>query len=297
MEFSETIVKVGYSEHAKPQHIIPISLGENKNLSESQFYNLVSPILQKVFDRLMCNPTTRRVVLVLPPFSPSALEAAIKQMLWNKGVPAIALWSTLDIMPVAQGWKRGLIVNVSLNEAVCVCHADGHVLPFTYQSVPCGYSKILPDISKIQTEWTDEMDKVVLNENNPNSLVVALLKSLEECPRDIRPFVVANTVFCGEGMILLPDLGRRVVRHIKQVLEGEDSSMGLSESSTEEQLTMIPIKTKTLAPLASKINLISCAPYRPDWISWVASSLWAVIWNKYDDDESRIQWTFNPASE
>eukprot|EP00980_Cylindrotheca_fusiformis_P010871 scaffold2466_cov120-Cylindrotheca_fusiformis.AAC.7 len=111
--------------------------------------------------------------------------AALKQILWNKGVPAIVVWSNLEILPVALGWKRGLIVHVSKNETVSVCHADGHVLPFTYQNVPVGYdSLLLPPMTDDDddkttnqqqrllstTPMTAEIQQVLLNENNPNSM-------------------------------------------------------------------------------------------------------------------------------
>merc|ERR1719223_1815315 len=68
---------------------------------------------------------------------------ALKQLLWSKGVPAVTVWSNLEVLPVAQGWKRGLIVRVGEDETACVCHSDGHVLPYTYHSVPVGYGRLL----------------------------------------------------------------------------------------------------------------------------------------------------------
>jgi hypothetical protein len=296
LELDSRVLRVGYAEQTKPQHTLLLKdFVLNQNLTESQWYNLLSPILGKAYDRLMCNPTTRRVVCLLPYLAPSNMITALKQLLWNKGVPAIVVWSNLEILPVAQGWKRGLIVHVSRNETVSVCHADGHVLPFTYQNVPVGYDKLFSeDKDKVSTAFTPEMEQLLLNENNPNSAVVAVLKTLEECPRDIRPFCASNIVFCGEGVALFPDIARRVVQRVKAILEGNQTPLDLVTNDDDALMTTVPVNTKALLPLASKINLNSTQPYRPDWISWVGASLWAAVWNKYDDEESLIPWIFAP---
>ena len=294
LEISSTVIRVGYAEQFQPQHLIPIEPHEDANKSESQWYAVLSPWIEQVYDRLMCNPTTRRVVILHKHFVPKAWLSAIQLILWNKGVPAIVCFSSLEMLPTAQGWKRGLVVQVSREEAFCICHSDGHVLEFTYQSVPCGYKDILPDELKISDYWTDTMSQLLLNENNPNSLVSAVLKCLEACPRDIRRYVISNLVFCGDGMVLLPDLGRRVGQRIKDILEGTQSPLELGAAQDDAQLAVVPTKIAALKPLVENLAVTSCAPHRPDWISWVGSSLWAAIWNKYDDDESRIKWTFAP---
>mmetsp|Transcript_39507 Transcript_39507/g.95557 ORF Transcript_39507/g.95557 Transcript_39507/m.95557 type:complete len:372 (+) Transcript_39507:40-1155(+) len=321
------ILRVGYAEQSKPHHTLmledgfschddtskPFSL--NQNLTETQWYNVLSPIITRVYDRLMCNPTTRRVVCVLPHLASTNMIKALKQMLWNKGVPAVTVWSNLEILPVAQGWKRGLIVHVSKEETVCVCHSDGHVLPYTYQSVPVGYGQLVAqeeqegeeetkENNKLQLEWTPHMDDLFLNENNPNSAVTAVLKTMEDCPRDVRHNCVSNIVFAGEGVLLFPDLSRRVIQRVKTILEGNPAPLNLvttsTASTTEQQenvkiMTLTPVDTKSLAALAPKLQLISTHPHRPDWISWMGASLWAAAWNKYDDEESSIKWTFGPA--
>ena len=294
LEVSSTVIRVGYAEQCKPQHILQVEAIVNANKTESQWYASLSPLVQRVYDRLMCDPTTRRVVILHKHFAPKAWLVALKQILWNKGVPAVACFSSLEVVPIAQGWKRGLIVQISREEAVCVCHSDGHVLPFTYQSVPCGYKQLLPDESRISVEWTKEMDQRLLDENDPNSLVLALLKCLEECPRDIRPYVVSNIVFCGDGMALLPDLSRRVGRRLQKVLEGNQEPLKLGETDDTSVMTVVPANVTALKPLAVRLAITSCAPHRPDWISWIGSSLWAAIWNKYDAEATRVKWTPAP---
>jgi hypothetical protein len=302
LELSPAVMRFGYAEECKPQHIIPMTTDNERHLqkSETQWYSILGPLMQQVYDRLMCNPTSRRVVLLHShsQYPPTTWQAALSKILWNKGVPALVFFSSLELVPVAQGWKRGLIVQVTREEAVCVCHADGHVLPFTYQSVPnCGYKHLMKDETMVQREWTKRMELQLLDENNPDSLVVALLKCLEACPRDIRFYVISNIVICGEGLMLLPDLGRRVGKRLQDILAGTATPLEKLEDSTAAvtvNLTMVPVLITPLRPLADHLGILSCAPHRPDWISWVGASLWAATWNKYDDEESRIQWTIAP---
>ena len=252
----------------------------------------------------MCNPGSRRVCVVHDThYLPRACQAALTQLLWNKGVPAVTFMSSLEILPVAQGWKRGMIVQVSAEESVCVCHSDGHVLPLSFQSVPCGYESFLDDPKKLQVQWTERMTKYLLDEDNPQSLVCALLKCLETCPRDIRKYVISNLVFCGEGMLLFPEVASKVGKRLKEVLDGSQQELEFStpeaaedpSSSSPKILTTVPIQSKELKPMADHLAVSSCAPHRPDWIAWIAASLWVATWNRYDDEESRIRWTLAPS--
>jgi hypothetical protein len=319
IEIGSSVVRVGFAEQFKPQHILPYipadSTGREVTRSESQWYAILSPLIDQTYDRLMVNPTTRRVVCVHSHYPEKAWEAALKQIFWNRGVPALSLVSSLEMIPVAQGWKRGIIVQVGMGEAVCVAHVDGHILPFTYQSVPRGYNSVMSSSSssgntdEIQCTWNASMDRLWVDERDPNSLVVALIKCLEACPRDSRMYAVSNLVFSGEALMLVPDLPRRVAKRLKFLLEGGTEAL-LSDPTTtsdeaseekeqkeddERQLTSLPIQTASLKSLADRLAVTSCSPYRPDLISWVGTSLWAAVWYKYDDDETRINWTFAPS--
>lgn len=300
LEIGSSVIKVGYAEQFKPLHLIPLETPPTRSLSESQWYSILSPLILQVYDRLMVNPTTRRVMVVHDHYPQKSWEAALKQALWNRGVPAVSLVSSLEMVPVAQGWKRGIIVQVGRTEAVCVAHVDGHILPYTYQMVQCGYETALGPDSKIQTAWDSSMDPLWLDEHDPNSLVVALLKCLEACPRDIRLHVISNIVFTGDAIVLLPDLGRRVAKRFQMVLDGTSTPLGQEEGEGKEgeekedatKLTVVPINTASLKPLVSRLAVASCAPHRADFISWVGASLWAATWHKYENDETRIHWTF-----
>lgn len=313
LEIGSAVIRVGYADSCQPRHLIPVPVSDaassaHGNQTESQWYATLSPWIEVVYDRLLCNPNSRKVVVLHSQFVvPIAWQAALEQLLWNKGVPEITFVSALEILPVAQGWKRGLIVHVSRDEAVCICHSDGHLLPFTFQSVPeCGYQHLLEDPSKLQCEWTTKMDFNLLDElHNPNSFVTALIKCLEACPRDIRYDIIHNLVFCGDGLTVIPDLGRRVTQRLEQILEGTqpelesqpvDESSTTTTTSTQEivHMTAVPVAIKSVQSLASRLRMLSCAPYRPDMIAWAGSSLWAATWNRYENDESRIDWKLPP---
>ena len=308
IEIGSSVVRVGFAENFKPQHIFPFvskTIERSQRGSETQWYSILSPIIDETYDRLMVNPSTRRVVCVHSHYPERALVAALQQILWNRGVPALCFVSGLEMLPVALGWKRGMIVQVGSDEAVCVAHVDGHILPYTYQSVPCGYKSVLDDDAKIQRDWNSTMDQLFLDERNPSSLVFGVLKCLEASPRDTLVYVVSNIVFCGEAILLFPDLPRRVGKKIRALLEGtteqleatadrSEASEQKEEKVDETQLTSVPIRIDTLRPLADRLAVTSSAPYRPDLISWTGTSLWAAVWYKYDGEETRFSWTFAP---
>jgi hypothetical protein len=325
MEIGSTIVRVGYAEQCRPQHLIAMEnpifdddnkdQNSNKTKSESDWYLLLAPLMEQVYDRLMCKPSTRRVVCVYKPYAPSAFEKALTQHLWNQGVPAQVHVDCLHVLPMTQGWKRGLIVHVSREESICACYADGYVIPYTFQMVPTGYKTFLKETFEQATgkttyslpsspsELEAVMDETFLHEYDPKSLVVAILMCLQECPRDLRAQVISNLVICGDGVALLPDLSRRVAKKLEQVLEQPKKAQSteaappsiIAPLTDEPVYTMVPIDTTSLQPLAARLTLMSCAPYRSDWIAWVGASLWAATWNKYDEDETPIPWTISPS--
>jgi hypothetical protein len=101
--------------------------------AESRWYDAVSPIIRQTFDRLMVDPAARRVVVLASPHPLRTWEAAVKKALWNLGVPAVSFLNYLEVVPMAQGWQRGLVMHVGHDEAHCLAHVDGHTLPYTYQ--------------------------------------------------------------------------------------------------------------------------------------------------------------------
>lgn len=331
LEISSTVIRVGFAgEKSRPKHVILIegtifdshdhnedsstSNKMNKTKTESEWYLILSPLIEQVYDRLMCKPSTRRVVCLYSNqrYAPLPFRRALRQHLWNRGVPATVELDPLEVLPIAQGWTRGLAVNITREEAYCVCLADGYTLPYTYQMVPSGGYKnwlraqtkngvreyVLPELSK------DSKDGIGDNDPSLLSLVVAVLSCLQKCPVDLRLNVVSNVVFCGDGVLLLPDLPRRVMKRVRDILQREnnkdadetrndkDANASLS-TITNTTFGSVPLNVSNLQALASSVALTSCSPYRADWICWAGASLWAAVWNKYNDEETPIPWIFN----
>jgi hypothetical protein len=287
LELGSTVVRVGYAEQSQPQHLIRLegsplfgdddddsnyskynysNLGTNKatnatrsssSRTESDWYSKLAPLMERVYDCLMCKPSSRRVVcLYQRPYAPQAFRDAVDRHLWNRGVRALVRLDTIQVVPIALGFRRGLVVQVSREETVCVCHADGYVLPYTCQIVPGGYrdhlvlaartaarssggtgssgppatstsasalhptTLLLPSREALaSTKLVEGLPKLLSDAEDPHSLTGALLACLLGCPRDLRSDVVSNIIFCGDGVALLPDLPRLVVQRVRRVLE------------------------------------------------------------------------------
>ena len=325
LEISSTVIRVGFAgEKSQPKHVIRIegtvfdtdhqdqsttNQKTNKTKTESEWYLVLSPLIEQVYDRLMCKPSTRRVVCLYnnQRYTPLPFRRALRQHLWNRGVPATVELDPLEVLPIAQGWTRGLAVNISREEAYCVCLADGYTLPYTYQMVPSGGYKswLRPQTKNGVTEYVlPEQPEDGIRENDPSlsSLVVAVLACLQKCPVDLRLNVVSNVVFCGDGVLLLPDLPRRVMKRVRDILLSGNNDADETRYDKDANASVpsipstafgsAPLNVANLHPLASSVALTSCAPYRADWICWVGASLWAAVWNKYNDEETPIPWIF-----
>lgn len=291
LEWGSWVLRVGYCENHLPKHLIPYRLPEDKKIeSGADWYAIVNALLHQCWDRLMSVPSSRRVIVLHPPFMPRAWEAAITQGLWNLGVPAFVFVCNLETPPLALEWQRGMVVHIGKTESHCMCHADGHGLRNTLQIVDCGYQQAVSDPDEVAVEWTKQMDEVWLNEGNPNSLLLAVAKCLQECPKEVRRDIASNIVFCGETVLVVPDLPRRVCERLQVVLKGTAPELEAPPS----HLTPFPTNWKELAPLSDIVTAMSTGPYRADMVSWIGASLWASVWHRHDEDESHITWMYAP---
>ena len=121
LEWGAWVLRVGHAEQHRPQHVLPWDSSTAQNiLSEEEWYLIISPLLTKVWDSLMIDPASRRVVCVTSLPKSRAWEATMQQALWNRGVPAVCFVSCLETVPYAMGWSRGLVVHVGRYEAQCL---------------------------------------------------------------------------------------------------------------------------------------------------------------------------------
>jgi hypothetical protein len=124
------------------------------------------------------------------------------------------------------------------------------------------------------------------------------MKCLEACPRDALKDVASNLVFYGEDLVVLPDLGRRVVVALKEALLGGNS---LEQTEPEANglglLTLTPSDTNSIRPIADQLALTSIAPYRPDLISWIGTSVWSTMQYRHGFDSNhpvQNKWILKP---
>jgi hypothetical protein len=303
LEWGSWMVKVGIADDGIPKHlVIPDDddddednhgwNGKSTPQTPEEWYFLINPIIIQCWDRLLLSHNTNRKVVILhPPVMSRAWEIAITQSLWNLGVPAFVFVSILDTPPLALEWSRGMIVHVGKSEVCCIAHADGHSLTSTLTIAPCGYEAAVTDSSKLEaSSWTNTMDQVWLNENNPNSLILAIAKCIEATPMVLRKDVAENIVFCGETILIVPALPTKVCDRLHDILHQNSQSLDCYPS----ELTLLPVNWSILRPLTFTPQ--STGPYRADMVSWVGAALWASIWHRHgDEDNSPIPWTYAPA--
>lgn len=304
LQWSSTIIRVGLAEQASPQHYIPINISASSAMKEEEdWYYIIAPIVEKVYDAIMLDPSSRRVVCVTSSLiMPRAWEDAFKKIMFDLGVPFIVFQNNLETTPLAMGWNRGLVVSVGREEAQCIVIANGASLHYTYQAVPCGYDSIVDEHlkDKLELEWTRKMNMQWLDETNPNSLMTALLKCLSSCPRDLKRDVISNIVFIGDAIVFVPDLPRQVRNRLVGILQNTAESFDNDEeepvATSDSSLTMVPTDCASLVPLASSVAATSTAPLRPDLVSWVGASLWATVWHRHEE-QVQADWQFPPSND
>lgn len=136
IEWTSFLVRIGYAEQHKPQHILRWTNEINEietAKTEKEWYHIIGPLLERIWKMLMTLPSTRRVVLLHPPYMERTWEAAMLKGLWNLSVPAVAFINSLVTVPIAMGWSRGMVIQVGMNETWCMAHVDGHALESTLQ--------------------------------------------------------------------------------------------------------------------------------------------------------------------
>ncbi|KAL7566808.1 hypothetical protein ACA910_019397 [Epithemia clementina (nom. ined.)] len=220
--------------------------------SPDVWYRYLAPLLKYAYQRLGLLGTNvvrdRKALLLFQEDDDSSLSYGVHQavvgavLLGTLGVPAVhvvagAAWSRI---PYSLPQLRSLlVVYLGLSDASCVVHAAGETLPFTYQRVSlqdtrnqfqqqmsnpaCLPSTILTTSTTTTTTTsasTSVLDQATyLDLNNPNSVLVAILKALEACPRTERPAVVANLVFAGTGLLAQPHVPLLITQQLKAVLQ------------------------------------------------------------------------------
>ena len=172
-------------------------------------------------------------------------------------------------------------------------HVSQSLLPIQFAAVRCGYNQVVKEDGTVQTLWTSEMDTLWLDEHKPQSIIMAVVKCLTSSCMEVRRDVVSNLMFCGDAMVLVPDLARQVVQRLKSLFQQQAEPL----VGPTCDLTIVPVSYTSLAPLASSIRAVSTAPHRADVVSWTGGSLWATISYRRDNEDTHTEWTFAPQVE
>ena len=294
--------------------------------SAAVWYRYLAPLLQYAYQRLgllVASTTTtrgdRKVVVLYREWDettmPRVVEHALLAVLIHTlQVPAVSLqgaaWSMIpSSFPML---SHLLVVHVGLDQASVVVHAAGETLRFTYQSVSLAETRAEFAATPQASSSSSSLDHALyLDETHPNSLLVAMLKTLEACPRMDRKSVVQNLVFAGTGLLTQPHIPLLVTRQLQTVLaqaaaaakakstrrtprttttttttettEEEEDPAADTEETTQQPLsvsssTMIPLAVSSWAgDLHAHVGLVTC-PVQPDHVVWLGASGWAASW-------------------
>lgn len=293
LQITPAVVLAGTATDAAPKRIFPYHALAVKNESSSveALYRFWSTLLQQVYNNLGPQDAKDRRVLVLvadvtlePDYIRDTLkEVLLRVLLQVVGVPAVSIQPTLLFIPYAFPMMTTMIVvHVSPQNGACFVHSQDKSLPYTFHSVPFSESTT----STISNTWTNATERQFLDPYYPESLLVALLKTLQACPLAIRGQAVQNLTFTGEGIVQRPDVALRMAKQLKLLLQdGKSSDNTTSSASSPEQdhyprvWGMVPVDLTAMAGLAPLVGLVDVATTlktgRADLVPWTGASLWA----------------------
>jgi len=338
LQIMESTILAGIVTEAAPKRVFPYSKDKTKkqesvsssspsqqqrqNQSAEDLYRFWAPLLQQVYDNLGQDTKDRNAVVLLPDATleqeyihANTKESILRVLLDVIGVPSVHVQPALQFLPFAFPMISTMtIVHLSKTTACTFIHSQGQSLPYTFQSVPLDEGSTMWD--EISTGWNRKLQRRYLDVTHPHSVLVALLKTVEDCPLPVRGDAIRNVVFAGEGVLYRPDLPIRITRRLKRILQhggervvdddddDDDDDEGQNETLEHETTTtttssMVPIALSNLKPLASMVGLIdtgaTIGPYRPDLLVWIGATLWTSHNHQHNPDA--FSWITNKKKE
>lgn len=307
LQITNHAILAGTVADAAPKRIFPYKQDDDQVLNTVETaYRFWSCLLQQVYDNLGQDTKDRRAVVLVPDVTLQVeyirinLQKAMLRVLLDViGVPSVSIQPTMLFLPYAFPMLRNMIVvHVTTQNASTFVHSNDASLPFTFHSVPLEEDKNndKTGANVISTEWTTAMERQYLDPYYPQSLMAALLKTLENCPLPIRGLAVQNLVFTGQGVSHRPDIPLRVCKRLKQLLQAgklPDEPAAPPETGPYPNVVgMVPVALSALKPLASLVGLIDTAATlgssRADLVPWTGASLWAS--HSHQHNEDAFQW-------
>lgn len=301
------------------------------------YYRIYADTIEHVFHLLGQDSKERRVIILhdFGLYVQRTWKTAITRILQDIiGTQAVSFHPALSMIPFAFSPtpknNAMLIIFVTLNEAHCIVFADNMVLEYTYQT--CGYPKAaldtirekmssseynvlsVADLRQMQSTWITS--NIHENLQNPTtSLIIAILKTLEACPRQLRLAAIHNLVFAGS--IIDSSFGLQVAKRLEEMLKlypennvektkqestpptrekGDGDAIApdsaSSDTSKNNTWTYRPFNFKALSPLVDHIAVVQFFQHqiRPDLLSWLGASVWAKHWHEQDPDSTQLKW-------
>ena len=304
LQIMESTILAGTVAEAAPKRVFPYSKSKREaslQQSAEALYRFWAPLLQEVYDNLGQDTKDRRAVVLVPDatleqdyIQTKSKECILRVLLDVIGVPSVHLQPALQFLPFAFPMLSTLtVVHLSETAACTFVHSKDQSLPYTFQSVP-----LEEESDDISIEWNPALQRQYLDASYPHSVLVALLKTMEDCPLPIRGEAIRNLVFAGEGVLYRPDLPLRVTKRLKQILqqgklpdEEQDGTLEQETTTTGPYpavLGMVPVDLPNLKALAPSVGLIdttaTVGPYRADLLVWIGATLWASHSHQHNPD-------------
>jgi hypothetical protein len=251
-----------------------------------------------------------RVIVVHPDFILNRFwKLAVCRILQDVcGVTRIVFQPVLSVIPQALQFcycpsssssnsaNAMMIIHVSAAQIQCMVHSNGYGLDYTYQSISSTTTATTSITQTIPSTTVEEFIQVqrnmVLQENNNSfpPLFIALCKSLEATPMELRKEVISNLIFTGH--IVVPQFGYMVSKRlyefltdhdeVESTIEEEKKTSGIETS--EMVYTNVPVNRKLLRPLAKYVGMLDLEQVAPQNLSFLGASAWA-------EHSNHIEWT------
>jgi len=338
------VVALAPTSPPSPSSSVVLAGEESHRVPESPefYYRLYFPIVQQAIHRLMVpnlNDLSERRVVVVYDWSDAGLvlpvnarEAVLRILLAEHRFRAAAFVPAVEMIPFAFPPQIGELMVVQLSSCVvgggagaiegvhCMAFASHEPLEYTYQSSSWLRRGDANDPNRIHRLSKDDPFTDIgggyNDDDNSESVVIAILKCLEACPREIRRGVVSNLVVAGRGCVTggPRSAAVRIARRVRAYLRGgqqgggsgeEEAARGDSENVAPQkqlqesqrrhpaavQFTRVPVRISELSCLSGSVGIVEIPSIRPDLLGWVGASAWGSHWHGVDPDSKCFRWT------
>jgi hypothetical protein len=298
------IIKAGFVGQASAHQImsLPQPTFDATSSTAEDYYHLYCPVLHQLLNYFsLTSFAERRIIVVFDSglYLHKALQNALTRIVLEAiQCHSVAFFSAMQMISMSlmlpSQEATHLAIYLTDQEAQCIVSSSYHTLPFTYQATGqrTGMMNINNGPTKASNYWSSK--------EGSREIVVAILKCLEVCPRELRKAAIHNLYFCGSAASDIRSI--RIGKQLQDALRSEGTTLLASSSSTldENEETQpvlsdvgvsVPVTMSTLRPLANFVSLVAMPDsIRPDLAVWIGASIWAnYVFNK-DSESAVFQW-------